>query len=468
MSLASCGQPASRSPAFAESTPGTQRSVSDPSEPSVPNDGSERPSFWLWLLETLQLPARPCEEGLFEFFVPASQRDDFDGRETIRFALRPIRGASGTSAEVLAAGSPLGARLLSRLKASGPFVPAVPKHQPVSVHQLAPHLFAPYRVTGGSVRLSGCSLEDHALLRYTYVVQGQAGDSAARLIHTYASPQRQPIEPALLASLRVDELAPCSARPPRVSDEQLGDWLSHGEQQVSLLAEGGRADFLVATVIWCKRAHGKLLFELGDRSAERPFDVWAQQLVDGVVRPPPFRCCVTGRESYHVIATDDGRITVAESIARCGCSGRRVLDSDLETCAVTGRRALSEFLRTCTVTGERVLADAVVRCAQCAQQVSPHALREGRCRACRSLQAVTRDDPRLARILGEYPKLDRWAHWQLAETAGVYVLTAASLFRRLLLVLDKESLAAAHVAEGFRLGRDWPQVPASQWEEFLG
>ncbi len=359
--------------------------MSDPSEPSVTNDGPDMQSFWLWVLETLQLPAQPCGEGLFEFSVPVGQREEFDGREVVRFALRTVPATKGTAAEFLAAGSPLGDRLLNRLKASGPFVPAVPKHQPVSVHELAPHLFAPYRVTGGSVRLSGCSLEDHPLLRYTYIVQGQDGDSAARLIHTYASPHQEPIEPALLTSLRVDELAPCRARPPRLSDEQFGDWLSHGEQQAALLADRGRADFVVATVIWCKRASGKLLFELGDSSAEKPFDVWAQQLVDGVAAPPPFRCPVTGRESYHVIATDDGRISVAESIARCECSGRRVLDSDLETCAVTGRRVLGEFLRTCAVTGERVLADAVVTCAQCASKsarmLSAEAVAEpaGRC-----------------------------------------------------------------------------------------
>ncbi len=225
---------------------------------------------------------------------------------------------------------------------------------------------------------------------------------------------------------------------------------------------------MLATVIWCKLAVGKLLFELGDSSAEKPFGLWAQQLADGVAKPPPFRCPATGRESYHVVATDDGRITVAESIASCECSGRRVLDSDLEICAVTGRRVLGEYLQTCAVTGERVLADKMVTCGQCCQEVSPRAVSGGRCRACRSLQGVARDDPRLARILGEYPKLDRWSRWRLAETVDVYVLTATSLFRRLLLVLNKESLEATHVAEGFRLAGDWSEVPPSQWDEFLG
>jgi len=443
--------------------------VSDANEPLEPDDPGQLPSFWLWVLETLRLSVRPCGEDLFEFSVPEGQRGDFDGREVVRVAVRASRGTGPGTADVLAVDSPLGGRLLRRLQAWGPFVPAVPRHQPVSVHQLAPHLFAPYRVTGGTVRLSGCSLEDHPLLRYTYLVRRDNGEAAARLVHVDASPRPEPLEPALSASLRLDELAPRLVRPPRVSDDQLGAWLSYGEQQAALLTTADRrAEFVVAAVIWCKRASGKLLFEFGDRSAERPFDAWAQHLVDGVATPPPFRCPVTGRESYHVTATDDGRITVAESIACCECSGRRVLDSDLETCDVTGKRALAEFLRSCSVTGERVLADQLVRCTQCSQEVSPHAILAGRCAACRSLQPISRDDPRLARILGEYPKLDRWTRWRLAETDAVYVLTASSLLRRLLLVLDKESLEASHVAESFRLGRDWPEVPRAQWAEFLG
>jgi hypothetical protein len=420
------------------------------------------------VLDTLQLPAHGCGAERYEFAVPADQLEDFGGREAIQCRLGAVSNAGDERAEVLAAGSPLGDRLLGRLKKFGPVVHAAPKGQPVSVHELAPYLFTPYRVEGGSVRLSGCSLDDQPLLRYTYGVRDEDAGGFARLVHVYASPQQDPIEDSLLATLRVEELAPATARPPRVPDEELAAWLAHGERQVSLLAAGRRADFLLTTVIWCKRAHGKLLFELGDSSAERGFDLWAQQLVGGAALPPPFRCPITGRESYHVVATDDGRITVAASIARCEHSGRRMLDSELETCAVTRRRVLGEFLRGCSVSSERLLAGEFVSCTQCRQQVSPHVIAGGRCRACRSLRPVTPDDPQLARILGEYPKLDRWSRWQLAETASVYVLTAHSLLRHLLLVLDKESLQAARVAEGFRLAREWPEIPPAQWAEFLG
>jgi hypothetical protein len=441
-------------------------------EPLPPQVSPTAQIFWLWVLETLQLPAQPCGRDAYEFSVPAEQREAFGGQEMVRFGWDADAGADGggadAPAEVLALGSPLGDQLLDCLKRLGPVVHAAPRGQPVSIHELASALFAPYRVEGGSVRLSGCSLEDQPLLRYTYGVRGGDADGGLRLEHVYASPQQQSIEEDLLASLRVNDLIPIAARPPHLPDERIAAWLAHGERQTPRLAGDRRADFLLTTVIWCKRASGKLLFKLGNSSAERSFDLWAQQLVDGTAAPPPFRCAATGRESYHLAATDDGRITVAEAIARCAHSGRRVLDSDLETCAVTGRRTLGEFLRVCPISGERVLAGELVVCAQCRQQVSPQAISRGRCAACRSLQPVTRDDPRLARILGEYPKLDSWPRWQLAETASVYVLTARSLLRRLLLVLDKESLEAHRVAAGMRLTRHWPEIPAAQWDEFLG
>ncbi len=446
--------------------------MTDLREHHPPEVSSAAQSFWLWVLETLQLPARRCAADRYECTVPADRRADFGGREVIPFCWGAAAGAdlerAGAPAEVLAAGWPLGDRLLECLKRRGPVVHAAPRGQPVSIHELAEPLFAPYRVDGGSVRLSGCSLEDQPLLRYTYGIRQENADQGLRLEHVYASPQQQPIEEDLLAALRVHDLTPLAARPPQLPDEKIAAWLAHGERQTPRLAGDRRADFLLTTVIWCKRASGKLLFELGDSSAERSFDLWAQQLVDGTALPPPFRCSATGRESYHLVATDDGRITVADAIARCEHSGRRVLDSDLKTCAVTGRRVLGEFLSTCSVSDESVLAGELVSCAQCRQQVSPHAISGGRCRACRSLQPVTPDDPRLARILGEYPKLDHWPRWQLAETASVYVLTARSLLRRLLLVLDKESLEARRVAEGFRLTRQWPEIPPAQWDEFLG
>ena len=452
---------------------------------SAPPDVCPTPeSFWLWVLDALDLPVHRFREDAYEAGVPEDRRASFGGRHVIRFRW-PDGGVrheptaeswegpagwddSGRQAEVLAAGSPLGELLLNRLKKRRPVIHAAPRDQPTSVHELAPHLFLPYDIQGGTVRLSGCSLDDEPLLRYTYNVWDEDGGTRPNLVHVYASAEQLPVELSLLTTLRVSELVPISSCPLPLANDQIDAWLAYGERQAMRQNRTCRVDFLLATVIWCKRARGKLLFQLGDSSAERSFDLWAQHLVDGVATPLPFRCPATGRESYHVAATDDGRITVAESIACCEHSGARVLDSELEACAVTGKRVLNEFLHVCPVTGERVLTDELDTCAQCRQHVSPRAVAGGRCQACRSLQRVSPDDPRLARILGEYPRLDGWSRWQLAETSSVYVLTARSLLRRLLLVLDKESLEALRMATGFRLSQQPPEVPPEQWGEFLG
>jgi hypothetical protein len=169
-----------------------------------------------------------------------------------------------------------------------------------------------------------------------------------------------------------------------------------------------------------------------------------------------------------VVTLEDGRITVPQAIAVCEESGRHVLISDLETCAITGRSVLSEMLETCPVSGQRLMATAMVPCSQCLQAVSPHCIRGGRCGACRSLQPVLPDDPRVARVLGEYEKLDRWSRWRIAETATRYILTAGTLVRRILIVLEKESLAIIRLADGTRFSKSWSDVPAEQRREYIG
>jgi hypothetical protein len=211
-----------------------------------------------------------------------------------------------------------------------------------------------------------------------------------------------------------------------------------------------------------------LLFEIGQGRGETTFQGWAQSLVSGAVAPPPFRCPQTGRQSYHLVATADGRVTVPEAIAACEESGQKVLESDLETCEITGRRVLPQFLATCPVSGKRLLPAVMVACAQCQQNVSPHSVREGLCQACRSLQPVSREDPKLARVLGEYTHLDQWPRWRMAETATVYIVRGSSVLRHLLLVLDKDTLEVAHLAEGFRFSRKWRAVPEYERDEYLG
>jgi hypothetical protein len=127
----------------------------------------------------------------------------------------------------------------------------------------------------------------------------------------------------------------------------------------------------------------------------------------------------------------------------------------LVECSVTGKRVLPDFTEPCPVTGLPTLRQEFDDCTQCLQRVSKAALEDGVCTACRSLSKVSKDDPRLVWIFGEHPGLDKWNRWQLAETATVYIAQAASLMKRLLVVVDKETLAVRRVATATRLASNW-------------
>ena len=73
----------------------------------------------------------------------------------------------------------------------------------------------------------------------------------------------------------------------------------------------------------------------------------------------------------------------------------------------------------------------------------------------------------MTRLLHEYPKLDRWPTWQIAETSQTYILTGSGWINRLLLVLRKESLEPLHLATAVRLLNRWSELERTQWDEQL-
>ncbi|MBC8876112.1 MAG: hypothetical protein H8E44_42345 [Planctomycetes bacterium] len=438
-----------------------------PRDNSTPDVDLLAQQFFLWALATLRLPMERKDDGVCELVVPEDAREDFDGADTVRFAIDESTVADSTATEQLTLSSPLFDWTVARLQQMGNVVHAAPTGQPVSVRQLTSRLFDAYTVEDGNVRLGGCTLEDQPLLRYTYRIRSMSNQTGCRLAHVYASPEGRPFDDSLLSALRVDDLAPIEGKPPRVSGEDTRRWAATGKERAPIVSHDERAELLVVTVVWCKYFHCKLLFEINETRADLSFDGWAQLLVDRGIEPPPFQCPDTGRRSYRLLVMDDGRITVPEAIAACEQSGRQVLESDLVTCAASGQRVLPEFLQKCPVSEDRVLPSAMVTCPTCRQNVSPSCLTGDRCQACRTMTTIRADDPRMARVLGEHPRLDRWSRWRLAETDSSYILTATSMLRGLLLVLDKESLEATHLATGSRFGRRWVEVPREQRAEYL-
>jgi len=64
---------------------GARPAVTAQSESAPPDVCPAPESFWLWVLDALQLSACRRGEDVYEVAVPEGRRDDFDGREMIRF-----------------------------------------------------------------------------------------------------------------------------------------------------------------------------------------------------------------------------------------------------------------------------------------------------------------------------------------------------------------------------------------------
>ena len=156
-----------------------------------------------------------------------------------------------------------------------------------------------------------------------------------------------------------------------------------------------------------------------------------------------------------------------ERIEACAETGRRMLSTELVRCAMTSRRVSPELAEACPISGRRLLRHRNGPVRSCRQHVSPQVVERGQCLACRRLKAVTKADPRMARLLHEHPALDRWRRWRMSETSRVYVLVAIGWLKRLLVVVDKETLEFRHLATGSRFSPRWAEVEPGQYAYVL-
>ena len=304
------------------------------------------------------------------------------------------------------------------------------------MRELTQRLFSAYTVDGGAVHLAGCQLEDRLFI--------QMADSSQTPGKTLTVDETgRTVEEAFTQSLGMSETVdwvPPPEMPPQHLEEIVRRSSELARQRWGVVGE------LDAVFIWCKYVDGKLRFTIGDHSEDVPFSGWTRTL-----QAPPFPCPHSGKESFHIAATDDGLIVAAESIATCSETGRRVLADQLVTCDVTGQTVLPDLTKICPITERPVLQRTLVTCAMCSQRVSPKAITAGRCLACRSTRPVGTNEPPMPAILEKYENLNRWPKWAVSQTAEVYVLIATGWWKRLLLVIDKANLEVRHAATGQRL-----------------
>ena len=324
-----------------------------------------------------------------------------------------------------------------------------PADQPRSVHELTERLFPAYTVEGGAVHLAGCRLEDRLFIR--------TGDSGlARTEALTMDDTGRAIDEELARSLGMNDTV-AWVPPPEMPPNSLEEMVRRSTERAR--KRWGVAGELSALFIWCKFAEGKLRFTIGEHSEDLPFSGWTRTLM-----APPFRCPHSGIESFHVAATDDGQIAAAECIQTCAETGRRVLATELVTCNATGLAVLADQTRICPITESPVLERVLTTCTMCRQRVSPTVIKAGKCHACRSTRSVTKDETPLATLLEKHENLNHWPKWAISETAEVYILVAAGWWKRLLLVVDKNSMEVRHAATGQRLG-EFTAVEVHQLDE---
>ena len=430
-----------------------------------PHDRSGAQQFAMWALATLGVETRSVEGARIEFDVPGVYQKWFGSADHIVFSTISQRDpGTHSGVELLAPDASLITQLSDCLQAQGTWVHAVPAQQPASVHRLTSAMFEAYQVENGVVSLAGCTLEDRPIVRFTY--RGSAAEGAGGLVNVYLTADGKLLGATTQKELGLNDVVPIHRRVPRLTDDQSGQMLALADMQPEYA--GNQWELLAKTLVWCKYASGKLAIDIGAARAEIPFCGWAKPFADGLAKPPPFLCPVSGVETYRVAATDRGKIVSLDAIVACDQSGQKAVDEQLLTCPVTGRRALEEFFSLCPAGGERVLTAAMAPCPVCQQRVSPRVIKHHACVACRSLRSVRKEDPRMARLLDEYPALDRWRRWKMYETSRVYILIAYGLFERLLVVIDKQSLDTYRVATSSPFSAGWADVSELQRDEILG
>lgn len=416
--------------------------------------------FVRWALSQLELSWSETN-GRGRLSLPEGDRAAFGGRAELQLAFDE---SSGRDAESLDPDGPFVTWLVDRLRATGPIVHVRPCEQPTAVAEVASRLFAAYTVEGGQIHLGGCQLVDVPFLRLSF-----AANENGRIVvrHVFVANDGASVPDEVATELGLLDVEPIYKFPPRIDDAALSALISAG-RRIAAKSSTTRdpsatiVEPLATTVVWVKHTNGKIQFTVGETTVDLPFAGWASLL-----EAPAYVGEHSGVSGYHLAATDNGRIDIAEQIVACQHSGRRVLAGELVTCCVTGKRVLAEFTDNCPVAGNPALVDQFATCAVCRQRVCRGVLAEQTCLACREMSKIKKDDPRLVWIMGEHPGLQRWKRWQLSETEQAYIACGEKLLKRLLVVVDKHSLAVLHLAIASRISPIWTTVSNAEKRKLL-
>lgn len=417
-----------------------------PLEPSTPWQS------YVWqICSALEIDVAAASNHTWELTLPEELAERWNAATLVgRFRDGQSAAPDASGEDSLEPDGQLFQRALTALEEERRVLHLSPVEQAVRVTSISDKVLAAYTVDGGQKRLAGCTIEDRPVLRMTYWNEGQ-------LDHFHYLADGARVDEELETGLHLDQVLPHERqREWGTIDEFVYRWIENARQEI------GREGFLSAGLVWCKYAIGKVELSVGTAAVQVPFEGWSTLIADGVLTAPPYVCPETGVRSYHLAADDEGYLTAREALARCEDTGRCLLATRMTTCPDTKITALDQFFEPCAATGERVHHSAISTCSVCRQNVRINQLYHQTCPTCRSLKPIRKVDPVMARLLGEYPQLDRWKKWKLAESQSCYVLMGTKWVQRILLVIRRDDLQIQRAAKGSRFSRSWDDVDFSE------
>lgn len=425
------------------------------SPPAAPHTSEPWTAFAAWAADELGMQLA-CVGDVYRAEAELYEIDPEQVKKNARksWLLRRVKKAGGAENEPspIEADSPSGlvTALCERLLEREHPAHLKPVQQPEAVHEITAGLFDAYTLDGGKAHVAGCLLEDAPFVRLS-VVQEQESASP-RVVHAFWDTRGVAVDPSTVDALGLDRAVPYGEHPPKLAGDAYVSLLALARSSVvDAFGVSGDTPCGVA-VVWAKRATGRLSFEFGEETVEAVFNDWARLLA-----PPPVRCPVTGRETFHLCTVEGGAIVAAEEAAVSDVTGLRRVRSEMLRCAESGKLAEAEWFATSEISQKTALLDELAECQRCGLMVVDSERSGSGCRVCGAAERVGAESEPLATILRERPELAR-QRWRLAEAPHAYVLVGDDWLSQRVATVDKESLALRRYAKRSRFSSVWRPV----------
>lgn len=297
----------------------------------------------------------------------------------------------------------------------------------LSVSELAPLLLSTYKIERGCCSLQGCAFTEVPFFYAPALPENQKVEVRSNRFFDRDGQElgsRLVERMGLSGELNEAEL-PRSIRPVDVTNliAHASLWMARRE----LHQESTK-------IVWCRWVEGKIAIVVGSEEFSLPFQGWANELRNGLVRPQPFVCSKTGIASYNIAVADDGRVTVAEALDTCAITGLRTFRDELETCSETGLRVVATELLESEVSDRKSIRLAISKCPSCGCTISESDQSSHGCIGCSPSQVQLASGDLLKRIYDYLPNEGKRLTWTFTQRGSLVIAKGTSLLKSRILV----------------------------------